>query len=65
MKLNIKYWANFQKWLRIISGFFIFCVFLVIYIDSGIILKNKYQETNNNLYIFLLFMLMIFYWHYS
>jgi len=58
-------WKNIKKFLLSFSSFIIFFIFLVIYFDSKIILRNKYRETNNSLYIFLLFMLMIFYWHYS
>jgi hypothetical protein len=64
MKLNIKYWTNFQKWMRFISGCIIIFITLVLYFNSKIILKNKYEETNNNLYLFLLFIVMVLYWHY-
>jgi len=59
MKPNIKYWTNFQKWIRIISGFLFYVFVLVLYFDSKIIIKNKYEETNNKLYLFLLFIVMI------
>lgn len=58
-------WKNIKNFLLTFPSFIIFFIFLVIYFDSRILIKNKYQETNNNLYIFILFMLMIFYWHYS
>jgi len=58
MKLDIKYWTNFQKWLRFISGFIIIFITLVLYVDSKIILKNNYEETNNNLYLILLFIVI-------
>lgn len=64
MKLNNKYWENFQKWMRIISSFVIYLIILVLYFDSTIILKNKYHETNNNLYLFVSFILMILYVYY-
>jgi hypothetical protein len=61
MKIDIKYWTNFQKWLRFISGFIIFFIILVLYSDTKIIIKNKYEETNNKLYLILLFIVMILY----
>jgi hypothetical protein len=64
MKLDIKYWTNFQKWIRIISGSLVVFVSLVLYFDSKIILKNNYEETNNNLYLILLFIVMILHWNY-
>ena len=64
MKLNNKYWENFQKWMRIILSFVIYLIILVLYFDSTIILKNKYHETNNNLYLFVSFILMILYVYY-
>ena len=61
MKLDIKFWTNFQKWLRIISGFLFSIFILILYADSKIILKNNYQETNNNLYLILLFIVIMLY----
>jgi len=61
MKPNIKYWTNFQKWIRIISGFLFYVFVLVLYFDSKIIIKNKYEETNNKLYLILLFIVIILY----
>ena len=61
MKLDIKFWTKFKKWIRIISGFLFSIFILVLYADSKIILKNNYQETNNNLYLILLFIVMILY----
>jgi hypothetical protein len=61
MKLDIKYWTNFQKWLRIISSFLFSIFILILYADSKIILKNNYEETNNNLYLILLFIVIILY----
>jgi hypothetical protein len=58
-------WKNIKSFLLAFPSFIIFFIFLVIYFDSRIILKNKYQETNNNLYIFLLSMLMIFYFYFQ
>ena len=37
------------------------CIILVLYADAKIILRNNYEETNNNLYLILLFILMILY----
>ena len=53
MKLDIKDWAS------IISGSLVVFFSLVLYFDSKIIIKNKYEETNNKLYLFLLFIVMI------
>jgi hypothetical protein len=64
MKIDIKYWTNFSKWARFISGCIIFFIILVLYFDAKIILRNKYEETNNNLYLILSFIVMILYWHY-
>lgn len=64
MKLDIKYWTNFQKWVRIISGFLLVFFSLILYFDSKIIIKNKYQETNNKLYLILLFIVMVLHWNY-
>ena len=64
MKLDIKYWTNFQKCLRIISSFIIIFITLVLYFDSKIILKNKYEESNNKLYLILLFIVMVLHWNY-
>ncbi len=64
MKLANKYWPNFQKFIRIISSFLVVFFSLVLYFDSKIILKNKYEETNNKLYLILLFILMILFWNY-
>ena len=64
MKLDIKFWTNFQKWLRFISGFIIIFITLVLYFDTKIILKNNYEETNNNLYLILLFIVMVLQWNF-
>lgn len=64
MKLDIKYWTNFQKWLRFISSILFFIFILVLYFDSKIIIKNKYEETNNKLYLILLFIVMVLHWNY-
>ena len=64
MKLDIKYWTNFQKWVRIISGFLLVFFSLILYFDSKIIIKNKYEETNNKLYLILLFIVMVLHWNY-
>jgi len=64
MKLDIKYWTNFQKWLRFISGFIIIFITLVLYFDTKIIIKNNYEETNNKLYLILLFIVMVLHWNY-
>jgi hypothetical protein len=53
MKLDIKFWTKFQKWIRIISGFLFSIFILVLYADAKIILRNNYEETNNNLYLIL------------
>ena len=53
MKLDIKDWTN------IISGSLVVFFSLVLYFDTKIIIKNKYEETNNKLYLFLLFIVMI------
>ena len=55
MKLNINYLTS------IISGSLFIFFSLVLYFDSKIIIKNKYEETNNKLYLFLLFIVMILY----
>ena len=65
MKIDIKYWTNFQKWVRIISGFLFFIFILVLYFDSKIILKNKYEESNNKIYLILLFIVMVLHWNYK
>ena len=52
MKLDIKDWAS------IISGSLVVFFSLVLYFDSKIIIKNKYEETNNKLYLILLFIVM-------
>ncbi len=64
MKLDSKYYTNFQKWVRIISGSLFIFFSLVLYFDSKIIIKNKYEETNNKLYLFLLFIVMILHSNY-
>ena len=64
MKIDIKYWTNFQKWAHFISGCIIIFITLVLYFDTKIIIKNKYEETNNKLYLILLFIVMILYWNY-
>ena len=58
MKLDIKYWTKFQKWIRIISSFIIFFITLVLYFDAKIILRNNYELTNNNIYLILLFIVI-------
>ena len=63
MKTNTN-WKNIKSFLLTIPSFIIFFIILVLFFDSRIILKNKYEETNNNLYLFLSFILMILYWHY-
>jgi hypothetical protein len=65
MKLDIKYWTNFQKWVRIISGFLLVFFSLILYFDSKIIIKNKYEETNNKMYLILLFIVMVLHWNYK
>ena len=52
MKLNINYLTS------IISGSLVVFFSLVLYFDSKIIIKNKYEETNNKLYLILLFIVM-------
>ena len=37
---------------------------LVLYFDAKIIIKNNYQETNNKLYLILLFIVMVLHWNY-
>jgi hypothetical protein len=64
MKLDIKYWTNLQKWIRIISGFLLVFFSLILYFDSKIIIKNKYEETNNKMYLILLFIVMVLHWNY-
>ena len=54
-------WKNIKNFLLTFSSFIIFCIILVLYADSKIILRNKYQETNNNFYLILLFILIILY----
>jgi len=56
--------TNCKKWLHFISGFIFIFITLVLYFDSKIILKNKYEETNNKLYLILLFIVMVLYWNY-
>lgn len=65
MKLDIKHWTNFQKWVRIISGFLLVFFSLILYFDSKIIIKNKYEETNNKMYLILLFIVMVLHWNYK
>ena len=64
MKLDTKYWTNFQKWIRIISLFLLGFFSLILYFDSKIILKNMYEESNNKLYLILLFIVMALHWNY-
>ena len=64
MKLDIKYWTNLHKWIRIISGFLLVFFSLILYFDSKIIIKNKYEETNNKMYLILLFIVMVLHWNY-
>lgn len=64
MKLDIKYWTNFQKCVRFISGFIIIFITLVLYFDTKIILKNNYEETNNKLYLILLFIVIVLQWNF-
>jgi hypothetical protein len=54
-------WKNIKSFLLSFSSFIIFCIILVLYSDSQIILRNNYEETNNNLYLILSFILMILY----
>jgi hypothetical protein len=56
-------WKNIKNFLLTIPSFIIFFIVLVLFFDSRIILKNKYEETNNNLYLFVSFILMILYWY--
>ena len=56
--------TNWKKWLHFISGFIFIFITLVLYFDSKIILKNKYEETNNKMYLILLFIVMVLYWNY-
>jgi hypothetical protein len=64
MKLDIKFWTNFQKWIHIISSFIFIFIALVLYFDTKIIIKNNYEETNNKLYLILLFIVMVLHWNY-
>jgi uncharacterized membrane protein YozB (DUF420 family) len=57
-KHNINYWAG------IASSFVLFFMFLVLYTDAKIILKNNYEETNNKLYLILLFVVLVLRWSY-
>ena len=59
MKIDIKFWTKFQKWLRILLSFVLFFIGVVLYFDAKIILRNNYEETNNNLYLILLFIVII------
>ena len=43
MKIDIKYWTNFSKWSRFISGCIVIFITLVLCFNSQIILKNKYE----------------------
>ena len=56
--------TNWKNWLHFISGFIFIFITLVLYFDSKIILKNKYEETNNKMYLILLFIVMVLYWNY-
>jgi hypothetical protein len=56
--------TNFHKWIRIISGSLLVFFSLVLYFDSKIIIKNKYEETNNKLYLILLFIVMVLHSNY-
>jgi hypothetical protein len=60
MKYNIKFWINFQKWIRIISSFVLFFIILVLWYDTKIILRNNYELTNNKIYIIIFIILVIF-----
>jgi hypothetical protein len=60
-------WKNIKSFLLTFPSFIIFFIFLILYFNSRIILKNKYDKTNNNLYLILSFILMIlylYYWNY-
>ena len=63
MKIDIKFWTNFQKWLCILSSFALFFIILVLYTDAKIILKNNYKETDNKLYLIVLFIVMGLYYY--
>jgi|688.fasta_scaffold433711_3 hypothetical protein len=53
-----------RKWIRILSSFVVFFIVLVLYTNSKIIVKNNYKETDNKLYLILLFIIMVLYWKY-
>jgi hypothetical protein len=55
---------NINYWVGIASSFVLFFMFLVLYTDAKIILKNNYEETNNKLYLILLFVVLVLRWSY-
>lgn len=57
-------WKNIKNFLLTFPSFIIFFIFLVLYFDSKIILRNQYEETNNKVYLILLFIVMILRWNY-
>ena len=57
-------WKNIKSFLLTFPSFIIFFIFLVLYFDSKIILRNQYEETNNKVYLILLFIVMVLRWNY-
>ena len=50
----MKYFTKYKKyteWLRIIFSFIFFFITSVLYFNSKIILKNKFESTHNYIYI--------------
>lgn len=52
-----------KKWIRILSSFVLFFIALVLYNNVKITLKNNYKETDNNLYLIVLFIVMSLYYY--
>lgn len=52
-----------KKWIHILSSFVLFFIVLVLYTNTKITLKNNYKETDNNLYLIVLFIIMGLYYY--
>jgi hypothetical protein len=49
----MKNWNNIKGFLLTFPSFILFLIILVWYYNSKLIIRSKYQETNNYLYLFL------------
>jgi hypothetical protein len=59
--MNLK---NIKNFVFTFPSLLFFSFSLLLYMDSKIIIKNKYEETNNKLYLILLFIVMILHRNY-